>query len=237
MAGAAVGAAVAATALPIELHFIGAAVLALAGLLLATLGFVNGDAGAAGGPSFARPTGALVGLAAITFCAMTSEGAMFDWTGVYLRGALAAEEATAALAVSLFSGVMAAGRFVGDRLAERYAAPTLARGCALLTALGVALVLAAPATSLALAGVAIAGAGLSILVPLAFSAAGRQPGVEPGLAIAAISTTGYGGFLIGPPTIGFIAEQTSLRLALGILLLLMLAIVALARATSPSSRS
>lgn len=235
MAGAAAGAAVAATALPIELHFLGAAALSLALLLLATRWFVVGDAGAAGGPGFARPTGAILGLAAITFCAMTSEGAMFDWTGLYLRDELAADEATAALAVSLFAGVMAAGRFVGDALAARFPGPTLARGCALLTLLGVATLLAAPAAPAALVGVAVAGAGLSILIPLAFSAAGRQPGVEPGLAIAAVSTSGYGGFLIGPPTIGFVAEQTSLPFGLGLLLLLMAAIVALARATAPAA--
>jgi MFS family permease len=92
-------------------------------------------------------------------------------------------------------------------------------------------VIVAPVPAVVFGGLVALGFGLSILVPLAFGAAGRAPGMAPGAAIAAVATVGYFGFLAAPPTIGFVAERVTLRGAFGLLLALLLLIFWLAPAT------
>jgi MFS family permease len=89
----------------------------------------------------------------------------------------------------------------------------------------------APTTTFVFAGLVALGFGLSILVPLAFGAAGRTPSMTPGTAIAAVATVGYFGFLAAPPTIGFVAERLTLRGAFTLLLFLLVLIAVLAPAT------
>jgi MFS family permease len=229
MTGAAVGAFLAAAGLSVQLHFLMAAPLLVVALLLAARRLLVGDAGQ-GGAAFAWPRGALLALAVVAFCAVTVEGAMFDWGGVYLRRVLDAPEATAASAASFFSAAMAAGRLGGDQLTARLPAPALARACALLAGLGVAAIVLAPAPPVVFGGLVAVGLGLSVLVPLAFGAAGRSADMPAGAAIAAVATMSYFGFLVGPPTIGLVAEQVTLRGALLLLLALLAVIVLLAPA-------
>ena len=229
MSGAAVGAFLAAAGLSVRLHFLAAGPLLVVALLLAARPLVVGDVGQ-GGAAFAWPRGALLALAVVAFCAVTVEGAMFDWGGVYLRRVLDAPEATAASAASFFSAAMAAGRLGGDQLTARVRAPALARACALLAGLGVAAIVVAPAPPLVFGGLVAVGLGLSVLVPLAFGAAGRSADMPSGAAIAAVATMSYFGFLVGPPTIGLVAEQVTLRGALVLPLALLAVIVLLAPA-------
>src|SRR5262245_8944184 len=236
MVGAAAGAFVAGLGVSVGAHFLGAAPLILAAALLAARALVAGGEGQQVGSPFARPRGALLALAAIAFCAVTTEGAMFDWSGVYLRRVLGAPEATAAAAVSLLSAAMAVGRLGGDRLTARLGAPTLARATALAASLGVVAIILAPGPPFVFAVLLAAGLGLSVLVPLAFGAAGRSPDTPAGPSIAAVATMGYLGFLIGPPSIGFAAEQVTLRGAFVLLLLLLGLIVRLAPATDRTPR-
>jgi hypothetical protein len=88
-----------------------------------------------------------------------------------------------------------------------------------------------PAT---LVGFALMGVGLATVVPIAFRAAGSVPGIPAGIGIAGITTVGYAGFLVGPPLIGFVAEATSLRAALLIVVGLLLCLAALAQSTRPA---
>ena len=144
---------------------------------------------------------------------------MADWGGLYLTRDLGTSTAVAALAFAAFSGGMTAGRVFGDWLNHRLGAATLMQAGSALAglALGGMLLLAEPA--LAIGGFFLVGIGVANGVPLVFSAAGHAPGRESGPNIAAVSSMGSIGFLAGPPFIGFLAEATSLPLALSTLCL------------------
>lgn len=226
MAGAAVGAFLVGVGVSARPQFLLAAPLLLAALVLTSRQFVTGGESRGVGGRMIWPRGALLALAAVTFCAVAIEGAMFDWVGVYLRRVLGAPEATAASAAFFFSAAMAAGRLGGDRLTVRLRAPALARACTLVAGLGVLAIIFAPAPPVVLGGLVAVGVGLSVLVPLTFGAAGRSPAMPAGTAIAAVATVGYFAFLVGPPTIGLAAEQITLRGAF-VGLLVLLALIAL----------
>lgn len=190
----------------------------------------SADAVGDGAPAFARPTRALLGLGIISFCVLLGEGAMADWSAVYLNDTLSTGPGFAAAGYAAFSLTMAFGRLFGDRLTERLGPAVLVRACGALAAVGLGLALAAGQPYLALLGFACAGAGFSIVFPAALSAAGRTEGMAAGPALAAVSTAGYTGFLIGPPVIGFAAELLGLGGALYIVVILSAAIVLLAGA-------
>ena len=229
MSGAAVGALLAGAGVSVQTHLVGAVPVLLVGFLATARPLATGDQGQ-GGSAFAWPRGALLALAAVAFCAVTVEGSMFDWGGVYLRRVFDAPEALAASAAGFFSGAMAAGRLFGDHVTARVRATLLARACALLAALGVGALVLAPSPPFVLGGLVAVGFGLSVLVPLAFGAAGRSQDMPTGTAIAAVATMGYFGFLVGPPTLGLAAEQVGLRGAFVILLALLVVIALLAPA-------
>jgi fucose permease len=195
-----------------------ATALACAGAVVTILAWLVPSDGPAGppGPVFVRPARALLGLGLLAFGGLLAEGAMADWSAVYLRDALGTSPAVAAAGFTAFSLAMAAGRFGGDRLAARLHPDRLLRGSAALAAvgLGAALLIGRPAA--AIAGFGLVGLGIANVIPILFSAAGRVPGVPAGTALAAVATTGYFGFLAGPPLIGLTAELTGLPVALGV---------------------
>jgi MFS family permease len=211
LAGAAAAAGTATAGLPVAAHLL---LAAGAGTLVARAAMRHLPASPARTTAarFARPSRSLALLGAIAFCALLAEGAMFDWSSVYLALELHAGDGVAALGLAAFSVTMGAGRLVADGLAGRLGVPGVARAGALLAAAGLATALAATGPALAAAGLAVMGLGLSALFPLTLQATGRQ--AAPGPALAAVSTLGYAGFLTGPPTIGLLAEATSLRAAL-----------------------
>lgn len=178
----------------------------------------SADAGHAG-TTFAWPDRLTIGLGALAFLVLMSEGAVLDWSAAYLRDQLGASPGLAATGFAAFSATMAIARFGGDWLRHRLGSVRLVRGSGLLAATGLALGLILGSPLAGVVGFACAGFGLGNTVPVLFGAAGRLPGVAPGTAIAAVATTGYTGFLAGPPLIGFVAEVTSLRLALSLLVL------------------
>ncbi|MCQ4161322.1 MFS transporter [Roseomonas sp. GC11] len=205
--------------------------LALAGLALAAPALLPraGDRPAEGPEEvrgFALPRGPVLALGLLCCAAALAEGAMVDWTGVFLAEARGMAVELAGLGFAAFAVAMAAARLAGDGLASRFGPVAMIRAGTLLAALGLGLAVALPSGEAALAGFALAGLGLGNAVPLLFSAAGRLPGVAPGAAIAAVATLGYAGQLAGPALIGFLARWSSLPLALGGVALLMLAVAA-----------
>jgi fucose permease len=182
---------------------------------------------------FVWPSGALLPLATVVFCAVAVEGAMFDWSGVYLRRTLEASEGIAAAGPTFFAAAMAIGRLVGDHITARLSAATVARGSAVVAFIGLSGVVLAPRPEVVFGALVLVGLGLAVLVPLAFSAAGRNPSMPTGAAIAAVATVGYSAFLFAPPAIGLIAEQFTLRGSF-VMLLLLLAVIAL---LAPAVRS
>jgi MFS family permease len=230
VAGAASAGAVAALGVSPALHlaalgavFAGAIHSAAGALLPAHL-----DA-APDGPLFAAPSRALAALGVVAFCCLLAEGAVFDWSAVYLSRTLEAGEAMAAAGLAAFSLTMGLGRLTGDRLADTLGAVALARGGAALagSSFAVALVAASPAG--AIAGFALLGAGLAAVFPLALAAAtARAPHAPTAPAIAAVSTAGYLGLVCGPPTIGLLSGLVGLVGALGVLVALCGVVVLLA---------
>ena len=167
-------------------------------------------------PTFVRPSRALLGLGSLAFLGLLAEGAMADWSAVYLHDALRATPSMAATGFAAFSLAMAVGRFSGDSLVFRYgsAAVLCASSSVAAIGLGVALVIDAPVV--AVLGFGAVGFGIANVIPILFSAAGNAPGVNAGVALAAVATTGYFGFLAGPALIGLVAEATSLRVGLAL---------------------
>jgi MFS family permease len=165
-------------------------------------------------------------LALLCFLVMVTEGGMGDWGGVYLREDLDASAGLAALAFAALAAGMTIGRVTGDALNRRFGATLLlqAGSAAAALALGGALLLADPV--IALVGWTLVGIGVANGVPLLFSAAGADDEEHSGPAIAAVSSMGSIGFLVGPPFIGFLADATTLPFAL-VSLVLANAVVAL----------
>jgi len=178
-------------------------------------------------PAFARPSRALLALGLVAFCVLFGEGAMADWSAVYLRDVAGAGPGLAAAGYAAFSLAMAGGRAVGDILTVRLGSARLVRGGGALAALGLGAALLLGQPWAAVVGFGFVGAGLSVIFPTVLAAAGRLPGAAPGTAIAAVSTMGYTGFLAGPPLIGFVAHGLTLRggLAVVVVTCLLIAIV------------
>jgi len=165
-------------------------------------------------PAFARPRGLLLWMGLLTTLGMVAEGAMYDWSALFVRQELHTDEATGALAFAAFSAAMAGGRFVGDWVRGHFAPVALLRRSGALAALGMALALTAGAPWAALFGFMLVGLGLSNVVPVVFAAAGQVPGIPAAQGVAAVSAVGYMGFMIGPPLIGVLAKATTLSAAL-----------------------
>ena len=228
--GAAAGGWIAGRGVPVPEH------LALGAFLFAILALASGrlsiDTPASARPRHGRMvfTRALAALSAMGFCIFLSEGAMADWTAVYLRQVLHASIALAPMGYAVFSAAMTLFRFTGDAITAQIGRVNVVRYGGLVAACGMALAVAAPAPAWALAGFAAAGAGYSSIIPLAFAAGGRKGPVSEGQGVATVSGTGYLGFLVGPPLIGLLAQAASLRAGLAVLVLLAALAAALAGA-------
>jgi fucose permease len=165
---------------------------------------------------FVLPRGRLALLGVLAALGFLVEGAIYDWSVLFLQTERGAPQQQAALAYASFSAAMAATRFVGDRLRARWSATGLLRASACLAALALAAVLLSNSVPLALAGFALVGVGLANVVPVLFSAAAQVPGVTPAHGISAVASLGYCGFMVGPSLIGLLAHGSSLTAALGL---------------------
>ncbi len=137
-------------------------------------------------------------VAILTFIALFSEGVLQDWAAVYMLQVVAVPVAVAAVGYASYSTAMALGRFVGDRVVAFFGERFMMRLSGALIAVGLMAALLVPSPILAIAGFVVVGLGISNLVPILFGAAGRDPVLGPGPGIAAVTTLGYFGFLIGP---------------------------------------
>jgi predicted MFS family arabinose efflux permease len=164
---------------------------------------------------FSIPTATAVLLGALCLVVFLAEGAMLDWSAVFLRSTRGFAISDAGLGFAAFSVAMAIGRLLGDRITTALGPVRVVRYGSILAATGFALAGALPWMSTSVVGFVLVGLGASNIVPVLFSAAGRIPGTPPGVGIATVTTLGYLGMLAGPAVIGFIARATSLPLALG----------------------
>ncbi|MBW3543997.1 MAG: MFS transporter [Bacteroidetes bacterium] len=184
-------------------------------------------------PLFARPDKHLLMLGIIAFCSMLCEGAMFDWSGVYFRKVVQADDAWVGAGFTAFMSTMAAGRFIADWFTSRYGMKKVLQLSGLFIFLGLAIAVLLPALATAIIGFLLVGVGVSSVVPLVYSAAGRSKVLSPGVALAAVSTIGFLGFLIGPPLIGIVAGFSSLQISFSLIAVMGLVIIAMAGEALP----
>lgn len=173
--------------------------------------------GGGGGSLIAIPRGIVVFVGVTAFIAFLSEGAVMDWSGVYLTTVRGMDLSLAGVGFSVFSGAMLLMRFLGDRVVLRIGQCPVAVGGALLTFIGILLIMFAPVSSLLYLGFFAIGIGSANIVPVFFSLMGRQTVMPIGTAVSAVSTMGYLGILAGPAAIGFVSSATNLMTAFGML--------------------
>jgi MFS family permease len=154
----------------------------------------------------------LIGLGVVAFCILLGEGAMADWSAVYLREF--AGPGVAPLGYAVFSLAMALGRLLGDWFHLHLGSVATLRWGGALAAVGLGIALLIGTVPATLVGFACAGWGFSAIFPILCSVAGKKAGNKPQAGVAAVTATGYFGFLVGPPIIGFLAQVSSLRIAL-----------------------
>lgn len=176
----------------------------------------------------------LLGLAALF--GMIPEGAVLDWAALYLQRELGSSVAAASLAYAGFSGAMALMRFSGDAIRNRFGAVATMRVSCLIAGLGLVGAGLAPAAPLSIAFFALAGLGIANVVPIAFSAAGNQPGLAPGVGMSVATTMGYSGILVAPSAIGFIGERTGFAPIFVALALVLFLLAGLARMVATADR-
>jgi MFS family permease len=179
------------------------------------------------GPAFRLPNAAMISIGVIAFCCMLGEGAMADWSTNFMEKIAGASIAMAPLGLSSFALAMTIGRFFGDSIRAKLGDRKLMIYLGLISTVGLAITLLFVNPYIALVGLFITGLGLSSIVPIAYSIAGNTKDLSPGVGLAMVTTVGYSGFLFGPPIIGFIADWQSLRLALGVVAILFVAMTLL----------
>lgn len=180
-------------------------------------------------PLFVLPDKSLMLLGILAFCSLLAEGTMFDWSGVYFKKIVLADKAQVGLGFSAFMSMMATGRFIADWFTDKFGRARTLQISGLLTATGLSIAVAFPSLIVASLGFMLVGLGVSSVVPLVYSAAGRSRTMPAGVALAAVSTVGFAGFLLGPPLIGLVAGATSLKVSFAIIACMGLAVAALAR--------
>ncbi|OLV15883.1 MFS transporter [Deinococcus marmoris] len=175
------------------------------------------EAGQAAQPSRRRMgiSSAALLLGLLCFLGMLSEGANYDWAALYFRDVLGQAGGNAGIGYTAFAVTMTLGRWFGDLARTRLGDEAIVRVGAAVAGLGLGIALLAQGPVVATIGFALSGLGLSNVVPVLYGAAGHA---LAGRGIAQVATLGYGGFLLGPPLIGFVAQEVGLRPALGVAL-------------------
>lgn len=173
---------------------------------------------------FQLPKGLLLQLGLIAFCCLSAEGCMFDWSGVYFKEVVKVKAELVSLGYASFMIMMATGRFTGDKLAERFGRTKMVQISGVLIFTGMMTAVLLPNLIMSTIGFLIVGFGVSSIIPLVYSTAGKVKEVASGIAIATVSGVGFLGFLMGPPLIGYIAELAGLRASFAVIALLGLVI-------------
>ncbi|MDP4023781.1 MFS transporter [Methylobacterium sp. NEAU 140] len=206
-----------------------AAVAAIAALFAAAWPGILARAATAAGPAFALPRGSVLFIGLLCFTVFLTEGSALDWSAVFLIQERGLDPARAALGYAAFAVTMTAGRLAGDRIVARLGRVRIVALGGLAAAAGLALAVLVPAWEGALAGYALVGAGCANIVPVLFTAAGRQTAMPESVAVPAVTTLGYAGVLAGPAAIGFVAHATSLSTAFLVVAALLVGVAASAR--------
>jgi MFS family permease len=172
------------------------------------------------GPLFRIPNKVLFSIGIIAFCCMMGEGAMADWTVIYMEKVARAAPTLAPAGLAAFAAAMTIGRLVGDKARASLGDIKLIMLGGIIATIGLSVSLLIPDPHVSIAGFFLVGLGLSTIVPITYSIAGNTKDLPPGVGLAMVTTVGYTGFLFGPPIIGFIADGYSLRIGLSVVVIL-----------------
>jgi MFS family permease len=212
-AGAAIGTLMVSAGIPPIFHFfliVGITVFLTLLVYKHTLPYDKGKSESST-PMFIKPDRYILQLGLIAFCCMVCEGAMADWSGVYFREVVESPKALTTVGYVAFTGTMATGRFVADRLVTRFGVKRILQTSGVFIFAGLMIAVLFPNLYTATLGFLLVGFGVSAVVPVVYSLAGKSKAMSPGFALAAVSSISFLGFLMGPPVIGFIAQAASLR--------------------------
>ncbi|MGD0583856.1 MAG: MFS transporter [Bacteroidales bacterium] len=166
---------------------------------------------------FSRPDSILLQLGIIGFCSMASEGAMFDWSGVYFKDVVKAPHSLVIIGYTSFMIMMATGRFVADYMISRIGRKKLLQICGLMISTGLFASVLFPYLITCTIAFMLVGLGVSSIVPIVYSTAGKHGKVPTGIALATVSSVSFLGFLMGPPLIGYISQMAGLRYSFSVI--------------------
>ncbi len=181
------------------------------------------------GPAFAIPHGIVLVIGLLCFVLFLAEGAVLDWSAVFLTSIRHMAASYAGLGYAAFATTMTIGRLTGDRIVDRLGQRRVVLIGGLLAAFGFVVATTIPSWGAALVGYALVGAGAANIVPVLFSAVGRQTVMAESVAVPATMTLGYAGILVGPAAIGLVAHLSSLTVAFLILAAMLLAVAVSSR--------
>lgn len=223
-------------------HFIIISIIFIAGLIVAAK-YLHDDTGptvTADSTSLTplqklKLAAPLIPLGVIALCSMICEGSMFDWSGIYFKKVVAAPVALQGLGFTSFMLTMFLGRFVADGFTDRFGLKRTLQLSGLLTGSGLLIAVVFPYFYTALLGFLLVGAGVCSVVPMVYSATGKSKTMSTGVALSAVSTIGFIGFLVGPPLIGFIAGLATLRASFALIALMGISILIISTKTNLDS--
>lgn len=184
------------------------------------------------GPAFALPRGVVLFIGLLCFVVFLTEGAILDWSAVFLTSVHGLDSAYAGLGYAAFAATMTIGRLTGDRIVRSLGGTRVIVIGGLMAAAGLLLAILVPAWQVTLVGYALVGAGCSNIVPVLFTSVGKQRTMPESVAVPAITTLGYAGILVGPAAIGFVAHLASLPLAFAIVAALLVGVAVSGKALS-----
>lgn len=159
----------------------------------------------------------LLVIGIVSFLVWAGEGAIVDWSGLYLKEIALAPEALWGTGFLAFSVTMTLGRFLGDGISKKIGPVKIVALGAMIAILGYVAVLSTP-VYLTILGFGLVGLGFSVIVPELFRIGGNVKGIDSSQGVAFIAGTGYAGFLAAPPILGFLADASSLKLTFIVLL-------------------
>ena len=226
MAGAFFASGITLVTTSVPLHFVVAALVVLAAVLLPRAGLIADAKPIAGGTrSFALPRGVALLIGAMAFLGMIVEGSMVDWSTLYLKERAGASQQIAPLGIASLQGTMLVTRWFGDRARVRWGTRKLLFGGSLIAGVSLAVALIVGGIVPALVGFALFGFGVATVSPCVYAAGAREGGV----ALAAVMTLGSLGFLVGPLVIGAVAQATNLSWGMAVVAEAAIALALLSR--------
>ncbi|MBL8874710.1 MAG: MFS transporter [Phycisphaerae bacterium] len=176
------------------------------------------------GPHLAWPHGRVILLGCCCFVLFLAEGSILEWGAVFLSTVRGMDKAHAGIGFIAFASAMTVCRLIGDRVVQAMGSARVVVIGGLIAAAGFFVIVSVPWVWASIAGFVLVGVGASNVVPVMFSAAGKQTSMPAHLALPAMTTLGYAGGLVGPPVIGFVAQVSTLSVSLGLIGVLLVGI-------------